>query len=398
MGPSRRSAVAPFEVMSIIAAANARRAAGLSTISLCAGEPSAGAPGPVRHLAAQLVRDGYLGYTEAVGTPELRAAIAEHYARWYGVDVSSGDVAVTTGSSGAFVLGFLAAFDVGDRVVLARPGYPAYRNTLAALGCDVVELGCGPQTRYQPTVAMLEDLVDRIGPVAGLVVASPANPTGTMITRDELAALSAWCGANGVRLVSDEIYHGITYGEPVSTAWEHGRDAVVVNSFSKYFGMTGWRLGWMLVPEAMRPAVEALAGNLALSPPALAQRAAVAAFEPASYAEADANVEKYRESRALVLDAVPRLGWRRTAPADGAFYVYAELDDSAVEPAAPGAAPSARWCRRALDEAGVALTPGTDFDGVDGGHWVRLCFASPPDVVGEAVERLGAWVDSTGGN
>lgn len=405
--PSRRSAVPPFEVMSVIAAANARRSAGLSTVSLCAGEPTAGAPEPVRRRAAELAVAGTLGYTEALGTPALREAIAGHYRRWYGLEVAPAEVAVTTGSSGAFLLAFLAAFDVGDRVVLARPGYPAYRNILTALGCDVVEVGCGPATRYQLTAQILEDLVARTGPVAGVVVASPANPTGTMIPADELRALDAWCSANGVRLISDEIYHGITYGEPVSTAWESSRDGVVINSFSKYFGMTGWRLGWMLVPRDLRGAVDALAGNFALSPPALSQLAAVEAFDPASYAEADANVARYRESRATVLGALPRLGWGRSAPADGAFYVFAELDDATLAEldAAPGRlegpggggrapSPAARWCRRALDEAGVALTPGTDFDGVEGGRWVRLSFSAPPDVVGDAVDRLVAWVAS----
>jgi aspartate/methionine/tyrosine aminotransferase len=393
--------------MTVIAAANARRGAGLTTVSLCAGEPTAGAPAPVRRRAAELAVAGTLGYTEALGTPALREAIAAHYDRWYGLAVEPAEVAVTTGSSGAFLLAFLAAFDVGDRVVLARPGYPAYRNILTALGCDVVEVGCGPATRYQLTAQILEDLVARTGPVAGVVAASPANPTGTMIPPDELRALDAWCSAHDARLISDEIYHGITYGEPVSTAWESSRDGVVINSFSKYFGMTGWRLGWMLVPPDLRSAVDALAGNFALSPPALSQLAAVEAFSPASYAEADANVARYRESRAMVLGALPRLGWGRCAPADGAFYIYAELDDATLAgdeaaqgaagrggAAAVGASPAARWCRRALDEAGVALTPGTDFDRVDGGRWVRLSFSAPPDVVGDAVDRLVAWADA----
>lgn len=387
--PSTRSAVPTFQVMEIIAAANARRAAGLPTLSLCAGEPRAGAPTAVRRRAAELLTGDAGGYTEPLGTPDLRRAVAGHYLRWYGLDVDPQEVAVTTGSSGAFILAFLAAFEAGDRVVVARPGYPAYRNTLAALGCDVVEVPCGPETRYQPTVAVLDELVARTGPVAGLVVASPANPTGTMLAASELAALAAWCRANGVRLVSDEIYHGITYGRPSVCAREHGAESVVVSSFSKYFGMTGWRLGWMLVPPDLRGAVERLAGNLALCPPALAQHAALAAFAPESYAEAEAHVGSYRESRALVLGSLERLGWRRCAPADGAFYVYAELDDVALR-----AGDSVAWCRRALDGAGVALTPGTDFDPVDGGRWVRLCFAAPPAVVGEAVDRLAAWVQA----
>lgn len=383
--PSTRGRVPAFQVMEIISAANARAAAGLPTINLCAGEPRAGAPAAVRRRAAELL-DGPSGYTEPLGTQALRGRVAAHYRRWYGLDVTAADVAVTTGSSGAFVLAFLAAFDVGDRVVVARPGYPAYRHTLTALGCDVVELATGPQTRYQPTPRALDALVASSGPVAGLVVASPANPTGTMLGPAELAALVAWCGANGVRLVSDEIYHGITYGAPGACAWTSGRDGVVVSSFSKYWGMTGWRLGWMLVPPDLRESVGALASNLALCPPSPAQHAALAAFDADAYAEADARVAGYRASRAVVLGALDRLGWRRTAPADGAFYVYAELDDEAL-----AAGDSVAWCRAALDGAGVALTPGTDFDPVDGGRWVRLSFAVPPDVVADAVERLAAW-------
>ena len=285
MKVSRRSQVPPFTVMEILAAANARRAAGESVLNLCAGEPATGASDVVRRRAIALLEGGDLGYTEAMGAPALRSEIAAHYRRWYGVDVDPARVAVTTGSSGGFMLAFLAAFDVGDRVALARPGYPAYKNILAALGCEVVELDCGPETRYQPTVAQLEAVEGRLD---GLVVASPANPTGTMIREEELAALAGWCADRGVRLVSDEIYHGITYGGPrPSTAAQYlDRGAVVVNSFSKYWAMTGWRLGWMLLPEDLVASVDALAGNVALCPPALAQHAGVAALSPQGYAAA----------------------------------------------------------------------------------------------------------------
>jgi aspartate/methionine/tyrosine aminotransferase len=387
MKVSRRSHVPPFAVMEILAAANARRAAGEKVLNLCAGEPSTGASEVVRRRAMDLLSSGDLGYTESLGAPGLRAAIAHHYADWYGLDVDPARVAVTTGSSGGFLLAFLAAFDVGDRVALARPGYPAYTNILAALGCEVVELPCGPETRYQPTVAQLEALDT---PVDGLVVASPANPTGTMIDPDELAALAAWCADHGVRLVSDEIYHGITYpgsaGDTLATATAAryvGSGAVVVNSFSKYWAMTGWRLGWLVLPDDLVRAVDALAGNVALCPPALAQHAGVAAFSPEGYAAARENVERYAAAREHLLGRLDELGWAHVAPADGAFYLYGDVSASGLD--------SVTWCARLLDEAGVALTPGTDFDPVDGHRFVRLSFASSVDVVREAVDRIVAW-------
>lgn len=383
MKVAARAQVPPFAVMEIIAAANARRAAGEGVLNLCAGEPVSGASEAVRARAVEVLTSEDLGYTEALGVPALRAAIAGHYRDRYGEEVDPARVAVTTGSSGGFLLTFLAAFDAGDRVALARPGYPAYANILAALGCEVVDLPCGPETRYQPTVAQLEALDE---PVAGLVVASPANPTGTMIDPDELDALARWCGDHDVRLVSDEIYHGITYDDAttVATAARFGdTGAVVVNSFSKYWAMTGWRLGWLVLPDDLVGVVGALAGNVALCPPALAQHAAVAALGPEGYAAAARNVERYAEARAHVLGRLDELGWARVAPADGAFYVYADVSASGLD--------SVTWCARLLDEAGVALTPGTDFDPADGHRWVRLSFASSVDVVREAVDRIVAW-------
>ena len=384
MKVAARAHVPPFAVMEIIAAANARRAAGEHVLNLCAGEPATGASDVVRRRAVELLTTGDLGYTEALGAPGLRAAIAAHYARWYGVELDPARIAVTTGSSGGFMLTFLAAFDVGDRVALARPGYPAYTNILAALGCEVVELAAGPATRFQPTVAMLEEAHAQ-RPLDGLVVASPANPTGTMIDAPELEALAGWCGAHGVRLVSDEIYHGITYTDAeVATAARYlDAGAVVVNSFSKYWAMTGWRLGWLVLPDDLVSPVDALAGNVALCPPALAQHAGVAAFSPEGMAAARGNVERYAGSRALLLERLPELGWTHVAPADGAFYLYGDVSAAGLD--------SVTWCARLLDEAGVALTPGTDFDPVDGSRYVRLSFASSPDVVREAVDRIVAW-------
>lgn len=384
MKVSRRSLVPPFAVMEVLAAANARRDAGASVVNLCAGQPLHGASSVVRERAAALLAAGDVGYTEAVGVPLLRRAVADHYRRWYDVDLDPARVAVTTGSSGGFLLAFLAAFDPGDRVAVARPGYPAYKNILRSLGLEVVELACGPETRYQPTVEQLTAAYYE-GGLDGVVVASPANPTGTMLTPGELAALTAWCAEYDVRLISDEIYHGITYdgAEAATAAAATDGGAIVVSSFSKYWAMTGWRLGWLVLPPDLVSPVDALAGNVALCPPGLAQHAAVAALTPEGYAAAEAEVAVYAASRALLLDRLPELGWRRVAPPDGAFYLYADVSDSGLD--------SVTWCARLLDEAGVALTPGTDFDAVDGDGWVRLAFASPPDVVAEAVDRIVAW-------
>jgi len=384
MKPSRRAAVPPFAVMSILNRVAQLRAQGREIISLCAGEPSQGAPADVRRRAAELMVDRTpLGYTETFGIKPLRRKIAGHYRRWYSVDIDEDHIALTTGSSGAFLLSFLAAFDHGDRVALTRPGYPAYRNILASLGCQVVELACGPAERFQPSVEMLEE-AHAAAPLAGLVVASPANPTGTMIDRDRLAELAGWCGDHEVRLVSDEIYHGITDGTVKATcAWEHDREAIVISSFSKYWGMTGWRLGWSLVPSDLSSVFDALAGNFALCPPVPAQHAAIAAFTEESYREADAAVAAFADARAIVLEAVDDLGWTGVAPADGAFYVYAGIGDQL------GPYPdSESWCEALLDEHGVALTPGTDFDRLHGGTTVRVSLAAGPEAVAAALIRI----------
>ncbi|ASN53604.1 aminotransferase class I/II-fold pyridoxal phosphate-dependent enzyme [Sinomonas sp. R1AF57] len=392
LAASTRSHVPPFAVMDILARVEALRAAGRDVVSLCAGEPSGGAPDLVSAKAAQIHGSGLaLSYTPALGTAELRTAIAGHYRRWYGLDVDPAQVAVTTGSSGAFMLGFLAAFEAGDRVALARPGYPAYRNILAALGCEVVEVDAGPDSRYQPTPAMLDAAASERGPLAGVVLASPANPTGTMVDREELTALADWCAAHDVRLVSDEIYHGITYPGSVADehsprgvcAWEIDRESIVISSFSKYWGMTGWRLGWMLLPEELVGAVDALAGNVALCPPAPSQLAAVEAFSVEAYAQADAWVSGYAKTRQTLLEALPALGWGPAAPADGAFYLYAELGDRLER-----FGDSREYCRALLEAEGVALVPGTDFDAVHGWRAVRLSFAAGQEAVEKAIERI----------
>jgi aspartate/methionine/tyrosine aminotransferase len=378
---AQRANVPPFHVMDLLAAAQARQASKGDLVNFVAGQPSTGAPAAVREEAKRLIDAGPLGYTVATGIPELRAAIAEHHRRASGIDVGLDDVVVTTGSSGGFLLAFLAAFEPGDRVVMARPGYPCYRNVLTALGCEVVEVDCGPETRFQPTVAQLDEIP---GPVAGLVIASPANPTGTMVPAEELAAIARWCDDRGIRLISDEIYHGITYGEPTSSAWLTSRTGVTFGSFSKYFSMTGWRLGWMLVPEDLRRPVDVLTGNFTICPPVLAQHAAVAAFTPESYAELDGHVARYADNRRILLDGLPALGIDRLAPADGAFYVYADVghltDDSYA------------WCLRALDETGVAMAPGIDFDTARGNRFVRLSFAGTAEEIREGLRRLEGWL------
>ena len=378
-----RAAVPPFHVMDLLAAASARQRTHGDVLNMVAGQPSTPAPRPVRDMAKQALDGDVLGYTVSLGIHELREAVCGHYRRVYDLDVSADDVVVTTGSSGGFLLGFLAAFNPGDRVAMARPGYPCYRNVLTALGCEVVELPCGPASRFQPTVQMLDSLPR---PVRGLVVASPANPTGTMVAPDELAALATWCEDHGVQLISDEIYHGIEYAEPKmhSCAWSTSREAVVYNSFSKYFSMTGWRLGWMLVPERLRRAVDVLAGNFTICPPALSQHAGLAAFTPESYAEADSHVARYAKNRALLLEGLPRLGITELAPADGAFYVYADVSHLTVD--------SMDFCRCLLADTGVATAPGVDFDTECGNRFVRLSFAGATDEVEEALDRLATWL------
>jgi aspartate/methionine/tyrosine aminotransferase len=378
---AQRAAVPPFHVMEVLSAAAARQRTHGDVVSLAAGQPSTPAPTAVREAAVEALHRHALGYTEQLGLAELRSGIAGHYARIYGLTAGPDDVVVTTGASGAFLLAFLGAFDAGDRVALARPGYPAYRNILAALGCTVVELPCDETTRFQPTVAMLEALDE---PVQGLIVASPANPTGTALSGAELAELSTWCETHGVQLISDEIYHGISYGDTLHTAWEYSREAIVVHSFSKFWCMTGWRLGWMLLPQRLRRAVDSLTGNFTLCPPALSQYAALGAFTHDTYAELDANLDRYRTNRELLLSGLAELGIDRVAPADGAFYAYADIGHFDSD--------SMSLCRRLLADTGVAVVPGIDFDPVEGHRFVRMSFAGSTDDIAEALARLAQWL------
>ena len=378
-----RAGVPPFYVMDVWLAAAERQRSHGDLVNLSAGQPSAGAPEPVRAAAAAALHLNQLGYTVALGIPELRAAIAASYLDRHGLHVDADDVVVTTGSSGGFLLTFLACFDVGDRVAVSSPGYPCYRNILAALGCEVVVMECGPETRFQPTEQMLAELDP---PVHGVVVASPANPTGTVIPPAELAAIVSWCDDSGVRLISDEVYHGLVYpGAPqTSCAWMTSRNAMVVNSFSKYFAMTGWRLGWLLVPAELRRAVDRLTGNFTICPPVLSQRAAVAAFTPEAVEEAEGHLHQYAANRETLLGGLRNIGLDRLAPTDGAFYVYADVSDFTAD--------SMTFCSKLLADTGVAIAPGIDFDPEHGGSFVRLSFAGPTSDIEEALRRMGAWL------
>lgn len=373
-----RGSVPPFIVMDVLRAANERAASGADVLHLEVGQPGTPAPRAVLDAARRALEADRIGYTDAHGLPTLRARIARHYGEQYGVDVDVRRIMATPGSSGGFLLGFLAAFDVGDRVALASPGYPAYRNILSALGIEPVLLLTGAESRFQPTPALLDAVEGRLD---GLIVANPANPTGTMVTRAEMRDLVDYCRERRIRLVSDEIYHGITYGEPAVSALELDDQAIVVNSFSKYFSMTGWRLGWMVLPEDLVRPVECLGQNFFVSPPTLSQIAAEAAFD--CRPELDGYVAAYARSRECLLRELPRAGFERLAPAQGAFYIYADVAHLTND--------SEAFCRRMLAETGVAATPGVDFDPARGNRFVRFSFAAAEADIVEAAARLNAW-------
>jgi aspartate/methionine/tyrosine aminotransferase len=373
----------PFMVMDVIAAANARQAAlpagAPHVIRMEVGQPGTGAPAGAVAAAQAALRSGHpLGYTEALGIRSLRERIAAHAKSWYGVDLPSSRIAVTVGASGAFPLAFLAAFDPGDRIAMAAPFYPPYVNILTALGMQPLILEAGPETRFQPSIAMLERLDPRPD---GLIVASPCNPAGTMLHADELAAIARWCDTNGVRLISDEIYHGLAYDHPVASVTQFSDSAVVVNSFSKYFSMTGWRVGWLVLPEDLIRPVECLAQNMFISAPYISQVAAEAAFD--CHTELQANIDRYRASRNHLLEALPTAGFTRLSPAEGAFYLYADIVDRSND--------SLEFCARMLRETGVAATPGLDFDHARGNRFVRFSYCGPEADMREAAERLKAW-------
>lgn len=375
---AERGNVAPFIVMDVLRAANQRAAAGDDVVHLEVGQPSGQAPAGVLAAAKAAIDSDPIAYTEAFGRIELRRRIADYYRDCHRVAVDPANIAVTTGSSAGFLLAFLAAFAPGDRVAVAAPGYPAYRNILTALGIECVLVPVGPDSRYQLTVEVLAGVEGRLD---GVVVASPSNPTGSMLSAAELAGLAAWCEARGVRLVSDEIYHGIVYGAPALSAAGLARHAVIVNSFSKYFAMTGWRLGWLLLPDDMVRAVECLQQNLFISAPTLSQIAAMAVFDCRE--ELDARVAGYARNRDILLNELPAAGFDRLAPSDGAFYLYADIAHLTND--------SAGFCQRMLAETGVAATPGIDFDPLAGTHTMRFSFAGSAEDMVQAARRLRAW-------
>lgn len=377
----RAARVAPFLAMDVMSAAAAKERGGDRVIHMEVGQPSGPAPRGVIAAARRALDSGRLPYTEALGLPDLRERIARHYRDTYDVAVPPERVVVTTGSSAGFILAFLSLFDAGARVAVPEPGYPAYRNILTALDLVPAPLRLRPEDRFAPTGEGVRALHAK-APLAGLLVMSPANPSGTVIAPARLEELCCTARGLGLPFISDEIYHGLSYGVPTQTALRYEPEAVVINSFSKTWSMTGWRIGWMVVPEGLVRPIERLAQNLFISPPYLSQVAALAAFDAVE--EVEAVRAGYGANRTHLLDAFGGLGLGRTHPADGAFYIYADVSNLTDD--------AAGFCRRMLDEAGVAATPGLDFDPVEGGRHVRFSFAGSLDDCREAVVRLRAWL------
>ena len=374
-----RGKLPPFIVMDVMKASAEREATGADVLHLEVGQPSTSAPKKVLEAAKLAITNDNLGYTVAFGLPELRERITRHYKLWYGVDISIDRVAVTNGSSAAFVLSFMASFNPGDRVAMVAPGYPAYRNILNALGIETIELQANLEHRFQPTVSLLKKIK---GNIEGLIIASPSNPTGTMIDKRLMKELGDYCEYVGIRLISDEIYHGITYGKASVSSLEINPQSLVINSFSKYFSMTGWRLGWMIVPDDLIRPMECLSQNFFISAPTHSQLAAIAAFD--SYDDAEANIKRYARNRSILMNELPSAGISNFAPADGAFYIYADVSNLTNS--------SNKFCKDMLNDIGVACTPGLDFDPLRGGSNIRLSFAgSEPDIV-EACKRLKNWL------
>jgi aspartate/methionine/tyrosine aminotransferase len=379
--PALRSDVPPFMVMDVMAAAARIEEEGGRVIHMEVGQPAAPAPSTALQAARAALSTGRFGYTETLGMPALRARIAQHYRDSYGVDLDPDRIAVTTGSSAAFVLAFLALFEPGDRVAVALPGYPPYRHILTALGCKPVLIETSPATRWAITPEMLID-EHRKTPLKGVLVASPANPTGTMVRGDSLRELITAAESENIRFISDEIYHGLDYAFPAETAARLSRTALVINSFSKYFCMTGWRVGWMILPQELVRAIDRLQGNLAISVPTISQIAAAAAFD--GRAEMELVKHGYEENRRILLGRLPGIGIEKILPVDGAFYLYADVSRFCSD--------SFEFAKRMLAETHVAVTPGVDFDPVHGRQFIRLCYAGSSAEMQEAVERIGAWL------
>lgn len=379
--PSRRSDVPPFMVMDVMAAAARIEAAGGHVVHMEVGQPAAGAPSTAIAAAHAALEAGRIDYTSALGIPSLRERIARHYRDAYGCAISPDRIVVTTGSSGGFILAFLSMFEPGDRVAVTVPGYPPYRHILTALGCEPVLIETTNETRHALTGEALL-AAHRKAPLKGVLVGSPANPTGTMMSREALAGLMAAAEDAGIRFISDEIYHGLDYAFPAVTAAALSEHALVINSFSKYFCMTGWRVGWMVVPEILVRPIERLQQNLSISVPSLSQIAAEAAFDGA--AEMEAIKHGYQENRRILIEGLPKAGLSKFLPADGAFYLYADVSGFTSD--------SFEFAKQMLEQARVAATPGLDFDPVHGRSFIRLSYARSPGEMREAVDRIAHWL------
>jgi len=381
--PSKRSNVPSFIAMDVMAAAAQVEAKGTHVVHMEVGQPAAAAPATALR-AAQAALSGRIAYTETLGIPSLRARIARHYADTYELALDPARVVVTTGSSAGFILAFLSLFEPGDRVALANPGYPPYRHILSVLGCEPVLIEASAETRWALSAKSLI-AAHRERPLAGVVVASPANPTGTMMDANTLSRLIAVAEAEGIRVISDEIYHGLDYAFAAETAANLSERVVVIHSFSKYFCMTGWRIGWMVVPESLVRAIERLQSNLAISVPTLAQIAGEAAFDGRD--EMEAVKRCYEKNRLILMQGLPTIGLDKFLPVDGAFYIYADISHFSDD--------SLDFAKRMLNEAHVAATPGIDFDPANGKHYLRFCYAGSATEMHMAVERIGNWLAKT---
>jgi aspartate/methionine/tyrosine aminotransferase len=367
-------------VMDVMAAAARIEERGGRVIHMEVGQPAAPAPSTAI-AAARAALGGRVAYTESLGIPSLRARIARYYREVQNVDIPAERIVVTTGSSAAFILAFLAMFEAGDRVALAVPGYPPSRHILTALGCEPVLIETGPETRYALTGEALL-AAHRKTPLKGVLVASPANPTGTMMTPEALAELIRVAEDAGIRVISDEIYHGLDYAFRAESAAKFSANAVIVNSFSKYYCMTGWRVGWLVAPEPLVRPIDRLQQNFAISVPTLSQIAAEAAFD--GHAEMETIKHGYEENRRILVEGLPAAGLDKFLPVDGAFYLYADVSKFTND--------SFDFAKRMLEEAGVAVTPGVDFDPFEGNKFIRFCYAGSADEMREAVERIGKWL------
>lgn len=376
---SDRSSVEIYRMWNIYKAVNERLRRGGKVVNLLVGEPTFPVPDACRVAVEKTLKTEPVRYTEALGIPPLRAAIANLYQRRYGLRISPERIAVTVGSSSGFLLAFLAAFAAGQRIAVAEPSYPAYRGALKAVDLEPVRLGVDESTGFRVTAQMIEALP---ADVAGVVLASPANPTGTILPAADLAAIHAVARRRGMWLVVDELYHGVTYGQSAPSILEHGEDAIVVNGFSKYWGMTGWRVGWLVLPERLVARIEGLSGSLQISAPYLSQVAALAALD--CEAEMQDRLALYARNRAKLLKTLPELGLNRFAPPDGAFYLYCNISHLSEN--------SEDFCQKMLDECGVVAAPGADFDTLAGRHFIRLSFCMGEDIVSEALDRLSDWL------